>query len=284
MDFRDINDSAKDVKLEAGELKVEPRDFQQTVNSVKYDNRTEDCNKVDALKEGLQIEGRELGEAREAMGENRVEIKGDDKQRDKDRRRKEVKHWDLGERDKERNDRRNNLQPANLVVEIKDVLREERDSERSGNDRKELQKDKEKLNEKEKDHVKAEPWNASDREASHSEKEIGDIPAKCFELEKSTLEPKKKDSDMPKNIDREVRDKKKERETDVEPERSEKRGKFHEKESDDGDLHVEGSLEREREIFNSGVAQRKRMLRPRSSPQRGNRDSRFRPGSNEIDG
>ncbi|KAL8473897.1 hypothetical protein ACS0TY_030675 [Phlomoides rotata] len=239
---------------------------------------------ADTGKEGLHADKRDFAEVREAVGENKVDMKGDDKFKDKDRKRKEVKHWDWGERDKERSDRRNNLLPVNCSSENKEVVREERESERWGNEKKEPQKEKEKLTEKEKDNVKKESWNGLEKEVSHNEKELVDIPGNSNEQETLSQEPKKKDHDNWKNVDREARDKKKERDADVEPERPEKRSKYHEKESDEGGMHVEGGTDRDREAFNSGVQQRKRMLRPRGSPQTGSRDPRGRSGANDNEG
>lgn len=238
---------------------------------------------TDTGKEGLPVDTKDFAEAREAVGENKVETKGDDKFKDKDRKRKEVKHWDWGERDKERVDRRNTLQHGNNSNENKDVGREERESERWGNEKKEPQKEKEKFNEKDKDNVKKELWSGSDKEAPHNEKEMIEIPGKSNEQENSTVETKKKDHDNWKNVDREARDKKKEKDVDLESERPDKRSRYHEKELEDS-MHVEGGTEREREVFSCGVQQRKRMLRPRGSPQLGNRDSRYRPGANDNEG
>lgn len=238
---------------------------------------------ADSGKEGLHVDDKDFAEARETVGENKVDTKGDDKFKDKDRKRKEGKHWDWGERDKERIDRRNNLQHGNNSNENKDVGREDRESERWGSEKKEPQKEKEKLNEKEKDNVKKELWSGSDKEAPHIEKELVEIPGKSSEQENSTPEPKKKDHDNWKNVDREAREKKKERDAELEPERPDKRIRYQEKELEDG-VHVEGGTEREREVFSSGVQQRKRMLRPRGSPQLGNRDSRFRSGANDNEG
>ncbi|KAL2236267.1 UNVERIFIED_CONTAM: Transcriptional regulatory protein rxt3 [Sesamum indicum] len=248
-----------------------------------HTSRTGLLGPADAAKEGLHVENRDFTEAREAVGENRVDMKGDDKFKEKDRKRKEVKHWEWGERDKERSDRRNNLQLGSSNNENKEVVREDRESERWGNEKKEPPKEKDKLNEKEKDHLKRDLWNVSEKEASHNEKELVDTPGKSVEQECSNLEPKKKDHDAWKNV-AEVRDRKKERDADVEPERPDKRSRYHEKESDEVGMHVEGGTEREREVFNCGVQQRKRMLRPRGSPQMGNRDLRFRPSSNDHEG
>lgn len=238
---------------------------------------------TDAGKEGLHVDNKDFAEAREAVGENKIDTKGDDKFKDKDRKRKEVKHWDWGERDKERVDRRNTLQHGNYNNENKEVGREERESERWGNEKKEPQKEKEKFNEKDKDNVKKELWSGLDKEAPHNDKELIEIPGKSNEQENSTLETKKKDHDNWKNVDREARDKKKEKDVDLELERPDKRSRYHEKELEDS-MHAEGGSEREREVFSCGVQQRKRMLRPRGSPQLGNRDSHYRSVANDNEG
>ncbi|XP_042027413.1 U1 small nuclear ribonucleoprotein 70 kDa-like [Salvia splendens] len=236
---------------------------------------------VDTGKEGSHVDDKDFAEAREAVGENKVDTRVDDKFKEKDRKRKEVKHWDLGERDKERSDRRNTVQHANNSNENKDMGREERESERRGIEKKDPHKEKEKFNEK--DNVK-ELWNGSVKEAPpHNEKELIEIPGKSSEQENSTLEPMKKDHDNWKNVEREAREKKKERDVDFESDRPDKRNRYNEKDLEDS-MHVEGGSEREREVFNCGVQQRKRMLRPRGSPQLGNRDSRFRSGANDNEG
>ncbi|KAL1536571.1 U1 small nuclear ribonucleoprotein 70 kDa [Salvia divinorum] len=239
---------------------------------------------VDAGKEGSHVDDKDFAEAREAVGENKVDTKVDDKFKEKERKRKEVKHWDLGERDKERSDRRNTVQHANNSNENKDMGRDERESERWGIEKKDPQKEKEKFNEKEKDNVKKEIWNGSDKEAPpHNEKVLIEIPGKSSEQENSTLEPKKKDHDNWKNVEREAREKKKERDVDLESDRPDKRNRYNEKDLEDS-MHVDGGTEREREVFNCGVQQRKRMLRPRGSPQLGKSDSRFRSGANDNEG
>ncbi|CAA0839288.1 Unknown protein [Striga hermonthica] len=232
---------------------------------------------VDAAKESQHVENRDVHEAREAVGENKVDMKGDDKIKDKDRKRKEVKQWDWGERDRERNDRGNNSPPGNCSGENKEAVKEEREPERWGSEKKEP------LKEKEKDHVKRELWSGAEKDAAHNEKELANIPGKSVEQESSALEPKKKEHDNWKNVEREARDRKKERDADVEPERPDKRSRYHEKEMDEGGMIAEGGAEREREVFNSAVQQRKRMLRPRSSPQIGN-SSRQRAGAHDSEG
>ncbi|XP_042021028.1 uncharacterized protein LOC121768556 [Salvia splendens] len=223
---------------------------------------------TDAGNEVLHVDDKDFSEAREAVGENKVDTKVDDKLKDKDRKRKEVKHWDLGERDKERSDRQNTLQHDNNINENKDMGKEERESERGGIEKKEP--------EKEKDNVK-ELWNRSEKEAPQNEK----VPGKFIKQDNFSLELTKKDHGKWKNVDREAIDKMKDRDVDLESDRPDKRIRYHEKELEDS-MQVEGGTEQERE--DCGVQQRKRMLLPRGSPQSGNHGSVFRSGANDNEG
>ncbi|XP_059317432.1 uncharacterized protein LOC132067997 [Lycium ferocissimum] len=218
-------------------------------------------------KENPNSENRDFSKVREAIAENKMDSKGDDKYKDKDRKRKEGKHREWGERDKERNDCRNNLQLGNSTFDNKELLKEEREKERN-----DLLKDKDRPKDWEKDHVKREV-------------EMVDVPGKTSELENSTVEQKKqqKDDDSWKNTDRDGSERRKERDTDLEGERPEKRVRSHDKDSEEGDLDTEGGGEREKEAFNYGVQQRKRMSRPRGSPM-ANRDPRFRSHTHENEG
>lgn len=235
-------------------------------------------------KEVSNSENRDFAKVREAVAENKMDLKGEDKYKDKDRKRKEGKHREWGERDKERNECRNNLQLGNSTSDNKELLKEERESERWEKERNDLSKDKDRPKDWEKDHVKREVWNGAEREVLLSEKEVIDVPGKTNEPENSSVEQKKqKDHDSWKNTDRDGSDRRKERDTDLEGERSEKRGRCHDKESDEGDLDTEGGGEREREAFNYGIQQRKRMSRPRGSPM-ANRDPRFRSHTHENEG
>lgn len=241
---------------------------------------------AEGVKEPPVVEEREYAEAREAVGENKVDFKGEDKLKEKDRKRKEVKHRDWGERDKERNDRRNTLQLcSNSSSENKDPMREEREAERLDKERKDLLRDKEKVKEREKDFVKKEPGNGAEKESSLNGKEMLDVPNRVAELENPTSELKKqKDIDSWKNVDRDPGERKKERDAAEEGERFDKRNKNHDKESDEGCVEAEGGTEREREVFNCGVQQRKRMLRPRGSPQHTHRDPHFRSRNQDNEG
>ncbi|XP_059656212.1 uncharacterized protein LOC132303125 [Cornus florida] len=238
---------------------------------------------VEVGKEGLSTEEKErdyVVEAHEAVGENKVDLKAEDKFKEKDRKRKEGKHREWGERD-----RRNNLQVGSGSGEGKESIRDEREAERWERERKDLLKDKEKLKEREKDHFKREGWNGTEKEVSHNEKEPMDVSGRTLDPENLMLEQKKqKDHDSWKNVEREARERRKERDADVEGERPEKRSRCYDKESDDGCVDAEGGTEKEREAFNYGVQQRKRMLRPRGSPQMANREPRFRPRTQDNDG
>ncbi|KAJ9171046.1 hypothetical protein P3X46_019097 [Hevea brasiliensis] len=241
---------------------------------------------VEIGKEGSTIEEKDYPETHEAVGENRVDLKGDDKFKDKDRKRKDVKHREWGgDRDKERIDRRSNIQVGNNSGEGKESAREEREAERWERERKDLSKDRERQREREKDLTKRESWNGVEKESLHSEKELGDGSVRVTEQENPVLEQKKqKDFDSWKNVDREARDRRKERDPDMEGDKPEKRSRLYDKESDDGCVDGEGATEREREVFNYGVQQRKRMLRPRGSPQVANREPRFRSRTQDNEG
>ncbi|CAN0865144.1 hypothetical protein LINGRAHAP2_LOCUS9150 [Linum grandiflorum] len=228
-------------------------------------------------KEGQTVEGREYIEAREAVGESKVESKNEDRWKDKDKKRKDAKYREWG--DKERNDRKPNFQIGNSSGDIKDSAREEREPERSERERKDPSKDREKP----KDHTKREPWNGAEKESSHSEKDMGDMSVKVPKVETPAFEHKKpKDLDAWKNLDRENKEKRKD--VDMEGDKQQKRIRLGEKESDDGLPDGEGGTEREREAFNYGVQQRKRMIRPRASPQVANLDPHSKALTQENEG
>ncbi|XP_050205402.1 uncharacterized protein LOC126655320 [Mercurialis annua] len=249
---------------------------------------------IEIGKEAPKIEERDFAESHEAVGENKVDLKGEDRFKDKDRKRKDMKHREWGDRDKERSDRRSNISVGNSSAEGKESTREEREPDRwerererdrereRERERKDIMKDRDRL--KEKDHTKRELWNGVDRESLQNEKESGDVSVRMTEQENLSLEQKKqKDFDGWKNVEREARDRRKERDTDVEGDRPEKRSRLYEKESDDG-CADEGATEREREVFGYGVQQRKRMIRPRGSPQVTSREPRFKSHTQENEG
>ncbi|GLT91542.1 hypothetical protein SLE2022_094250 [Rubroshorea leprosula] len=238
---------------------------------------------IEVGKEGSAAEERDRVEVHEAVGENKFDPKGEDRFKDKERKRKEGKLRDWGDRDKERSDRRSSSMPAgNSSGDGKESAREEREADRWERERKDL-KEKERLKEKEKDHVKRELLNGTEKDGLPNEKELGDGTAKTSEQENTTSEQRKqKELDNWKNVDREAKERKRERDVDTEGNRSEKQSRGYEKESDDGSVDAEGANEKDREGFNYGVQQRKR--RPRGSPQVTNREARFRSHSQENEG
>ncbi|KAF8412000.1 hypothetical protein HHK36_004559 [Tetracentron sinense] len=247
--------------------------------------RSNSQGSVEIRKGPSTTEERDYVEANEAVGENKVDLKGEDKFKEKERKRRDEKHRDWGERDKDRSDRRNNFQLGSSSNDRKESTREERETERWERERKDLQKDNERPKEREKDHIKRETWNGVEKEGSHSEKELVDGSVKMLEQENPSLEQKGlKDFDSWKAVDRDAKDRRKERDVDVEGDRHEKRSRCFDKESDDGCTDDDGGTEREREVFSYGVQQRKRMLRPRGSPQVANREPRFRSRTRDNEG
>ena len=240
---------------------------------------------IEIEKEGVSIEERDHAKVHEAVGENKVELKGEDRFKDKDRKRKDLKLREWVDRDKERSDRRGSMQVGNSIAEGKESVKEEREGERWEWERKDLSKDRERLKEREKDHMKRESGTGAEKEGLHSEKESVDGSVRISEQENPALEPKKqKDFDNWKNVDKEAKDKKKEREAGIEGDRPEKGSMMCGKESDDGCADGEIATERERGVFNYGVQQRKRMLRPRGSPQVANCEPRFRSHTQDFEG
>lgn len=239
---------------------------------------------VEVGKELPTTEERDHVEAHEAVGENKFDSKGDDKFKEKDRKRKDAKHRDWGEKDKERSDRRSSIQVAISSSEGKEPAKEERDAERSERERRDIGKDKERVRERERDHTKRDPWNGVDKDGSNNEKEVGDGSIRMSEQDNLPPEQKKqKDFDSWRTVDRESRDRRKERDVDVEGDRAEKHRRGYDKESDDGCADGEGATDREREVYNHGV-QRKRMQRSRGSPLVPNHDLRFRSRIQDNEG
>ncbi|VFQ99418.1 unnamed protein product [Cuscuta campestris] len=234
----------------------------------------------EVLKEGVNVEKKDYVEACETVGENKVDFKGDDKFKGKDRKRKEGKHWEWGG-DKEKNGSKSNVQPLTNNIDNKDTLKEDREIDRWERERKDLSKDKDKTKDREKDYLKREVWR-SERESSHNDKESNDATGRT--LEQETEKKKQNDHDSWKNGDKEIRERRKERDQDAEGERSEKSNKYNDNDSEEVGVPADGDGDREREGFNYGVQQRKRMLRPRGSPQMGNRDPRFRTRIHDHEG
>ncbi|KAL8260294.1 hypothetical protein R6Q59_028247 [Mikania micrantha] len=209
-------------------------------------------------------------EAYEAVSENKLDLKGDDMLKERDRKRKDVKHREWGENNKEKTESRNN--------EMKDATKEERGNEQWEKDRKDvLSKDKDKV----KDQTKRDSWIVNEKDGLQQlEKEDVDVSSSSRSLDLG----KQKSMDNWKDLDKESKERRTEKDADIEGERSERRNKGFDKDLDDGVADAEGNADREREAFNYGVQQRKRMLRPRGSPQVANRDPRFRSRPQDNDG
>ncbi|KAK7278341.1 hypothetical protein RJT34_23369 [Clitoria ternatea] len=236
-------------------------------------------------KEISTAEERGSVEAHEAVGENKVDPKGDDRSKEKDRKRKELKHRDWGEREKERSDRRNSTQVSNTIGDSKESAKEDRDVEKSEREKKDLPKEKECLKEREKDQTKRESWNGMDKEIPNNEKELVDGSVKLSDQEILLQEQKKqKDVESWKNVDREARERRKERDADLEGDRLDKRSRCFDKELDDGCADGEGVTDKDREVYNYSSQHRKRIQRSRGSPQVPNREQRFRSRVQDNEG
>ncbi|KAF8046982.1 hypothetical protein N665_3277s0001 [Sinapis alba] len=236
--------------------------------------RAEGSTQVGVKDSSAPVEGPQLEGRGEAVGENKVE----DRFKDKDKKRKDLKHREWGDRDKDRNDRRGSmLVGGNVMSETKEVGREERETNRWERERME-QNDRERSKEKEKDHIKREPRSNAEKEVSQNEKELGEASSKPAEQEYVAPEQEDREKD-----EKESKDKRRERDGDSEAERAEKRSRISEKESEDGCLDGEGAAARDKDAFSYGVQQRKRMLRPRGSPLTTNRD-RVRSRSQDNEG
>uniref|UniRef100_A0A803L504 Uncharacterized protein n=1 Tax=Chenopodium quinoa TaxID=63459 RepID=A0A803L504_CHEQI len=196
-------------------------------------------------------------EISEAVGENRVDLKSDDKFKEKERKRKEGKHHDWPESDKDKSDHKSNVQAAGTTSNnvFKEVIREERESEQEGRI-------------------------GGEKENHQNEKEI----AEKTSVQENFPVEQKKPTESWRNMEREAKERRKERDADLEAERPEKRTRVYDKESEEGGADVDGAADREKDTFSYGVQQRKRMLRPRGSPQVANRDGRFKSRGQDGEG
>ncbi|XP_076952232.1 uncharacterized protein LOC143625900 [Bidens hawaiensis] len=199
------------------------------------------------VHEGLNAEVKDYNtEVHETVSENKVDLKGDDFVKDRDRKRKDVKHREWGD-DNNNKDRTEGM---------KDPTKEER---------KDVQvKDKDKA----KDNVKRDSWIVNEKEGPQHEKDDVDVSSS-----RGVDLGKQKSMDNWKDLDKESKERGVEKDADVEGGADA-----------EGGADVEGSADREREGFSYGVQQRKRMLRPRGSPQVANRDPRFRSRPQDNDG
>ncbi|KAF6139361.1 hypothetical protein GIB67_026203 [Kingdonia uniflora] len=213
------------------------------------------------VKEVSTTEVRNHSEAHETVTESKVDFKCDDRFKEKEKKRKDDKHRDGEERDMIQIEG-NSLHPGNSSREHKELGKEERESERLERERKDHHKD----------NIKKDILNGDVKE--YNVKELVDGSVRIPEQEHSAVENKRhKENENWKSAAR-----KRDRDVDVEGDRHEKRNKSCDKESDDGCMEGDGVAEREKEkeVYGNGFQQRKRMLRPRGSPQISNREPRFR--------
>ncbi|XP_071687929.1 uncharacterized protein [Rutidosis leptorrhynchoides] len=251
-DSRDnVNNNVRDSKAENRDVKAQSKELFQGARSDKDVRYTSDGHKEtkyevktekeayksmkeskDHYKSGGNLEQQwhtsrssnvhgqmNYTEAREAVSENKADVK------DMDIKRKDGKHQEWGDNNKDRNECQ-----SNIYNEMKDPTKEKEI------DRKHLQKENEKVRDKEKD---ADVLSSSSKAMDQKNQKVTD-----GETNDKTLE---------KNVEIE----------------GEKRNKGFEKDLD----NVEGSTDTERNSFNYGVQQRKLMLRHRGSPQIGNRSN-----------
>lgn len=212
-------------------------------------------------------------EAHEAVGENKIDMKVEEKFREKERKRKEEKHRDFVERDKDRNERRNNMQLGEVGNERKE------ETDRWDKEKKDVQRDKDLT---ERDTGKRDSPSANEKDNWLHPKDTLDGSVRTSEQEVTALDPKRHKEESWKVSDRDIKDRKRERDADL-GDRHE-RGKSHDKELDDVSADGEGVTERDREAFGNGIQQRRRMLRTRGTPQTPNRDPRFRSRARDNEG
>ncbi|KAL8159146.1 hypothetical protein V2J09_000683 [Rumex salicifolius] len=203
---------------------------------------------------------REQGEVTEDVGENKVDFKGDDKYKDKERKRKEVKHRDWVDRDKA--DNRSSLPVNSSGNNHKEPIREEREGGRWEKDKKDVPIDKDRPKDKEKNYPIKEMWSAAEKEGLQTEKETVD---RLSEKDNVALDQKRpREADVWRNADKEARDRGKEREVDVEGERPEQRIRCAEKDLKEGG--DDAGFSSERECFAQGVVLKQGIVNLVSSP------------------
>ncbi|KAK4283241.1 hypothetical protein QN277_000215 [Acacia crassicarpa] len=231
-------------------------------------------------KEGSTAE-KDYVETHEAVGENK-DLKSKDRSKEKDRKRKDAKRWDCGEKEKQRSDCRTSTQVA-AKDEGKDSAKEDRDVQMLEREKRDLPKDKESLKEREKDHIKRDLCNGIGK-TQNNEKERGDASVKIPEQGKVLPEQKKpKDHDSWKNVDPEPAESKIENNADLGG-RPDKRGRGFDKELEEGSADGDGAAENEKEVYNHGLQRRKRVKRSRGSPQVANCEPHFRSHGQDNEG
>lgn len=229
-------------------------------------------------KENPTTKDRDSLEAHETVGENKIDSKSED--RFKDRKRIDGKHQGWGDKEKERSDRRNSTQVNNNIGENKESAKEDQAAEKLEKEKKDIPKNREIS----KEHMKRESWNGMEKEVSYNEKEVAVGSVKIPKHETVLPEQKKhKDVDSGKTVDGETRDRRKERDNDLEGDRPDKRFKS-EKQSEDGFAGEEETGEKESEDHSCNVQHRKRIQGSRASPLVANLESRFGPHAQDNEG
>ncbi|KAG0503264.1 hypothetical protein HPP92_003336 [Vanilla planifolia] len=201
--------------------------------------------------------GKEQPTRVEGVSESKVDLKAEEKLREKDKKKKDDRCRDFGEWDKDKNERRGSIQMGETSHEQKE-LKEERELDRWERERKDVQKDKEQ-NDQDKDLVKRESPNPYEKETFRFMKEIPEGSA----LIGIKGQEKKRDADFGDGYGQ--------------------HGKCYDKEFEDG-VEGDGAMERDRDAFSYGVQPRRRMLRSRGANQASQREPRFRSRARDIDG
>ncbi|CAA6663391.1 unnamed protein product [Spirodela intermedia] len=181
------------------------------------------------------------------------------KTKEKDRKRKDENHGDLGKADKERSEHHDNLKLGKSSHECKEHIKEREIEKR--------EKREVKL------HAKRGLPNANDTDTPEGSVRT---PVKGG----SSLEPwRHKGFDSWKACEGNNKVKKREKEPDAD--KQEKHNGCHEKESE---AISAGVKESDKETFGYGIQQRKRMLRPRGTPQSYSREPRLQSQPREDEG
>lgn len=275
------------------EHREEPREFwkDQVSSQQTTDYKDSNWSKRIGRRNSLEEDG-EFRDSEETVGENKIDWKREEKEKERERKKKDDKIREREERQRDRDDKQLAWRVHSNVTEKREMEREDREvgrdrweREKEKKERRDKDRDKrdhswrERLEKEDLDNVKKE---LDDFEGSKNEGSEGGIHSDLPELERKPS----KESENWKGIDREEREKKKERDREkkVESERFEKRARDPEKEADDGSPE-EGAVEREKDTFvNYGFQQRKRMLRPRGHSQVIGRDVRSRFLPKDMDG
>ncbi|XP_066384370.1 uncharacterized protein [Miscanthus floridulus] len=232
----------------------------------------------ETLKFPISVEERTSKDAHESVGDNKAELQSEDKFRDKDRKKKDEKHRDFGAREGDRNDRRAGVQLSGSGVERREMQREDRDADKWDRERKDSLRDKE-----DNDRGKDSAWKDSsvviEKDNTILEKASSAGAVKSAEHGNTATESKAPKNDLWNAHDRDLKDKKREKDVDA-GDRYEQRRIYNDKESDDN--VTEGGMEKDKEV--SGSFQRRRVVRPRGGSQASQREPRFRSRMRDGEG